>query len=630
MNEKRRKNNDKSRPRRLVKANKVAKSPFSCADFLVTSAIDMKKRKIDQLDIIFITADAYIDHPSFGVALLGRYLEHLGYKVGVIAQPDWKSADDFGKLGSPRLFWGITSGAVDSRLNNYSSMGHKRKDDAYSPGGQIGLRPDKPLLAYGQRARQVCKDVPLIIGGLEASLRRMAHYDYIEDKIKRSVLTDSKADLLVHGMGENAIEQIARRLNDGESIETLTDIPGTAFRMIRNKTAPAGAIEIPSLQAQQENPEEFMKAHLLYQDQANPDGKAVIQDQDGESIVILPPAEPLTTEQMDLIYSFKYTRTAHCDYKEKIPALETIGFSITTHRGCFGGCSFCSLYFHQGKHISGRSEQSILDELDRCVAHPDFKGTVSDIGGPSANMYGMECKCEKECKKPSCIFPKVCKQLDEDTAPILHLMAVVQKWKSQQKRKVNIFVASGVRHDLAARCEKYTQALAKDFIGGHLKVAPEHYCKDVLDLMGKPGFNTFEDFENKFNQANAIAGKQQYLVPYFISSHPGSSPEDALRLCLYLLERNWRVRQVQDFTPVPLTLATAMYVSGLDANCNKIYVAKGRREKQLQMAMLKYHQSGSYELIVQYLRENKSVVRKLGINVEKVLASIRRLSDNNS
>jgi uncharacterized radical SAM protein YgiQ len=573
--------------------------------FLPTTRQEIAQRGWPQADIILITADAYVDHPSFGIAMIGRWLEHLGFRVAILPQPDWRSADAFRLLGRPRLFWGISSGCIDSRLNDYASMGHRRKEDVYSPGGTTGLRPDRPLLVYSARAREAYKNVPVILGGLEASLRRLVHYDYIEDKLKRSVLIDAKADLLVHGMGEYAIAQIARRLANGQNINDFTDIPGTAYKISQNTPIPQNAVRLPSLSAQQTDVSLVMAAQKAYQPEAHPSGRPVVQEQDPGTIVVLPPAEPLNTEELDKLYELPFTRRWHPSYDKQggIPALEPVRFSITTHRGCFGGCSFCSIYFHQGKQIASRSIASILKEAESLRSHPDFHGIISDIGGPTANMYGMSCSRRASCPRTSCIFPSPCKNLKMDYSQLISLMQSILKWQKSSLKKVRTYVASGVRHDLALHSNDYLNLLAAHFISGHLKVAPEHYCANVLSQMGKPSFKVFEEFEKRFNKASARCGKQQYLVPYFVSAHPGSTVDDALKLTEYLISRNWRLRQVQDFVPVPLTLSTAMYVSGLDARGKKIHIPRGRTEKQLQMALLHYHDKRYRKLLNSFLRK---------------------------
>ncbi|MCK4886378.1 MAG: YgiQ family radical SAM protein, partial [Planctomycetes bacterium] len=582
--------------------------------FLPTTKAEMLSCGFKQADVILVTGDAYVDHPSFGVALIGRWLESLGYKVAILAQPGWKSVDDFRSLGRPRLFWAITSGAVDSRLNDYASMGHRRKEDVYSPNGKTGLRPNRPLLVYSARAREAYKDVPIVLGGLEASLRRLAHYDYIEDKLKRSVLIDAKADLLVHGMAETAIAEIADRLNKGQTIDQLIDIPGTCYRLKRDMTIPDNAIELPSLSQQQQDKKFVMEAQNLYQPQAMVGGLPVVQDQAPGKIVVLPPAEPLNTAEMDKLYSLHFERKWHPKYDKTggVPALKPIQFSITSHRGCFGGCNFCAIYFHQGKVISSRSVDSILKEAESFKDHPDFKGTISDIGGPTANMYGMRCTRRHICKRPSCLFPSPCRHLKKDHAEVTAMMQAVRKWQKSSKKKINVFIASGVRHDLALESKQYMELLFSHFVSGQLKIAPEHFDSTVLSLMGKLDFTKFEKFEKYFDKISKKIGKKQYLIPYFISSHPGCSSDDALKLTEYLVSRNWRPRQVQDFTPVALAASTAMYVSGLSPTGKKIHVPRGHSEKTLQLAMMQYYLPENYKRVADWLgRRRPALLSKM-------------------
>jgi uncharacterized radical SAM protein YgiQ len=559
-------------------------------NFLPMTDEEMRRCGWDRPDVILITGDAYVDHPSFGVALIGRLLESEGYRVAILAQPDWRSVEPFKALGKPRLFWGITSGCIDSRLNDYASLGNRRREDVYSPGGQLGLRPDRPILAYSARARQAYPDVPIVLGGLEASLRRLVHYDYIEDKLKRSVLIDAKADLLIFGMAERQIVEIARRLDNGERIDRLTDIPGTAYPVKSNTNQPSDAVRLPSLSRQQADNILVMEAQIEYQKQAHPAGKAVVQEQDPGKIVVMPPDEPIGDEALNRLYELPFMRRWHLKYDTAggVPALRPVQFSITTHRGCFGGCSFCSIYFHQGKDVTSRSIESLVNEADRLRQHPDFRGTIFDIGGPTANMFGMKCDKAKSCNRSSCIYPAICKNMKVDYGSQLKMFEAFLKWKTTGAKKSNVYVASGIRHDLALKSSDYINMLTKHFVGGHLKVAPEHNCPRVLELMGKPGFEVFEEFERRFNEASKRAGKVQYLVPYFISAHPGSTIDDAIGLTDYLVKRKWQPRQVQDFVPVPLTLSTAYFVSGSDAARREIYVARGRGEKRLQAALLHY------------------------------------------
>jgi uncharacterized radical SAM protein YgiQ len=575
--------------------------------FLPMTAEEMQQRGWNRPDIILITGDAYVDHPSFGLALIGRLLESAGYRVAILAQPDWRSVEPFRALGKPRLFWGITSGCIDSRLNGYASLGNRRKQDVYSPGGCLGLRPDRPLLVYSARAREAYPDVPIVLGGLEASLRRLVHYDYIEDKLKRSVLIDAKADLLVYGMAERQIVEIARRLANGESIEKLTDIAGTEYPIKSNTSLPDNPVPLPSLTEQQADKTLAMSSQLEYQRQAHPTGRAVIQEQNPGRIVVLPPAEPIEPDRLDGLYELPFTRCWHPKYDSVggVPALKPVQFSITTHRGCFGGCSFCSIYFHQGKDISSRSIDSLIAEADRLRSHRDFRGTIFDVGGPTANMFGMKCSKAGTCSKPSCLFPGICKNMRVDYGNQLKMFEAFLKWKTTGAKKSNVYVASGIRHDLALQSSDYIDTLTRHFVGGHLKVAPEHYCPLVLEMMGKPAFEVFEQFEARFAEANRKAGKEQYLVPYFISAHPGCNTDDAVRLTDYLVQRQWQPRQVQDFVPVPLTLSTAMFVSGQDAHEKEIYIPRGRGEKRLQAALLQYYQSRNSKLITDCLRSRR-------------------------
>ncbi len=582
--------------------------------FLPTTREEMYGRGWDRADVILVTGDAYVDHPSFGVALVGRWLEKLGYRVAILPQPDWRSVELFRALGPPRLFWGITSGCIDSRLNDYASMGHRRQADVYSPGGATDLRPARPLLTYAARAREAYPQVPIVLGGLEASLRRLVHYDYISDKLMRSVLVDAKADLLVFGMGELATAEVARRLERGESISSMTDIAGTAYLVRRETPIPPETVRLPSLTEQSQNKDLVMAAQNRYGRLACPAGRPVVQDQDPGTVVVMPPARALTTTELDALYDLPFTRREHPQYANAggIAALEPVEFSITTHRGCYGGCSFCSIYFHQGKEITSRSIESLLAEADRLAAGPRFRGTISDIGGPTANMYGTNCTADEACTRASCVFPSPCRNLNLDFGPLLEMMEAFVRWKGggeggksearMASPRRNVYVASGVRHDLALHSREYLDLLVKHFVGGHLKVAPEHYCDQVLRLMGKPSFESFEEFESRFNEACRRAGREFYLVPYFISAHPGCTLEHATKLTEYLVSRAWQPRQVQDFVPVPLTLSTAMYVAGQDTRGRKIHVPGGRREKRLQAALLQYYREPNARLITEYLQ----------------------------
>ncbi|AQQ09705.1 putative radical SAM protein YgiQ [Sedimentisphaera cyanobacteriorum] len=458
-----------------------------------------------------------------------------------------------------------------------------------------------------------------MIGGLEASLRRLTHYDYVEDKIKKSILTDSKADILVHGMGELAVCEIAEKLSAGCTIDQLAGIPGTAYNLRKNSPAPEKFFELPSCRQILSDNKLFMQAHLEYQKRCFPEGEAVVQDQGAGRIAVMPPSRPLSEAEMDRLYSLPFTRETHPDCRKEgeVPALESVKFSITTHRGCFGGCSFCSIYFHQGKEISSRSEGNIIKELEKLSKRKDFKGTIQDIGGPTANMYAMKCRKQKICSRQSCIYPNICKHLDCSCEKLISLMKSVLRWKKAGRGR-NAFVASGVRYDLAVKSDEYMRILCKEFVGGHLKVAPEHFSNNTLKYMGKPRFGLFEKFENKFNEESRKAGKEQYLVPYFISSHPGCTNEDAEKLTEHLVSKNIMPRQVQDFTPSPLSLSTAMFVSGIDKNCNKIFTAKGSSAKKLQFALLRYYEPKHFGIISKHLSRKRKF---------RLLEQIRKKAD---
>jgi len=612
--------------------------------FLPVSREDLHRRGWDQADVILLTGDAYVDHPSFGVALIGRWLEKLGYRVAILAQPDWRSVDVFRSLGAPRLFWGITSGCIDSRLNDYASMGNRRQADVYSPGGATDLRPARPLLTYAARAREAYPQVPIVLGGLEASLRRLVHYDYVSDKLMRSVLADAKADLLVHGMGELAVAEIARRLERGEPIGKMTDIAGTAYMVTRDRPVPPDVVRLPTLTEQTQNKDLVLAAQNQYQRVCSvPErafeetpygvttnaletatGKPVVQDQDPGTMVVMPPARPLTSAELDALYDLPFTRQSHPQYTNAggIAALEPVEFSITTHRGCYGGCSFCSIYFHQGKEVTSRSLGSILAEADKLSQTPRFHGTISDIGGPTANMYGTNCAAEHMCARPSCVFPSPCRNLSLDFGPLVEMMEALVRWKGDSRSKRNVYVASGIRHDLALHSQEYLDLLVKHFVGGHLKVAPEHYCDQVLRLMGKPSFELFEEFESRFDEACRRAGREYYLVPYFISAHPGCTLEHATKLTEYLVSRSWQPRQVQDFVPVPLTASTAMYVAGRDPRGHRIHVPTGRREKRLQAALLQYYREPNARLITECLQSSGH--KDLLKNLQRIWSGNRR------
>jgi uncharacterized radical SAM protein YgiQ len=607
------------------------------APFAPTSRAEMQARGWDYVDVVFVTGDAYVDHPSFAMAILHRVLEAAGFRVAMLSQPDWRSCQPWRQFGRPRLFFGISAGNMDSLINHYTANKKVRNDDAYSPGGRIGLRPDRATLSYCQRAREAFPGVPIIAGGVEASLRRLAHYDYWSDTVRRSILLDSKADLLVYGMGEQAIVGIARRLADGQTVKDLRDLRGVAYALgaresealhkseIRNpKSETNSNTEIPMSQTSEPralgfgnsdlrfvsdfefrisdfvllpcyeqvkaDKLAFVEATRLIHINTNPyNAKTLVQFHERQAIVCNPPALPISEADMDRIYDLPYTRRPHPAYKEPIPAYEMIKDSVTLMRGCFGGCTFCSITAHQGRIIQSRSQQSVLKEVRKMAADPDFKGVISDVGGPTANMYQMRCtrpEVEAKCKRLSCVHPTVCKLLGTDHGPLIELMRRARTEPGIRK----VLVASGIRMDLAQLSPDYLSELAAHHVGGHLKVAPEHTDSHVLDLMKKPRNVNFEGFADQFKQASRAAGKpKQYIVPYYIASHPGSDLGAMIDLAVFLKRNGYRPDQVQDFIPAPFDIATALYWTGIDPFTKKeVYVAKGLRDRKMQRALMQF------------------------------------------
>lgn len=544
---------------------------------------EVQARRWDGCDIILVSGDAYVDHPSFGIAIIARVLEAEGFRVGIIAQPDWRSREGFMTLGRPRLCFGVSSGNIDSMLHHYTANRKLRRDDPYAPGGKHGLRPNRAVIVYCNRLRQAFPGVPLVIGGIEASLRRLAHYDYWDDAVRRSILFDSRADILVHGMGERPMVEIARRLAEGERIGEIREVPGTAVsisgREWEEKKASAEFRELPSYDEVSRDRTAFALAQRLYDVECRPGGRRVVQRHGDRYLMVNPPAEPLTTAEMDRIYGLPFTRRPHPLYREPVPALETVKWSIVSHRGCYGGCSFCTLYYHQGPAIQSRSLNSIVAEAKRLAADPGFKGTITDIGGPTANMYGTGCRQpgkRRNCLRPSCLYPTPCRLLDVDQSASLRVWRAVLKIPEVKR----IYVASGVRHDLALRDERYLAQLVREHTGGHLKVAPEHCVAGVLRLMRKPGVEVFLKFLSRFR---ALSDRKQYLVPYLISSHPGTTYDDMLELRDFLRKHRLRVEQVQDFIPLPLTDSAAMYYTGQEPRSGEpVFVEKTVRGKLRQ------------------------------------------------
>jgi uncharacterized radical SAM protein YgiQ len=551
----------------------------------------MEARGWDAVDIVFVSGDAYIDHYSFAAALLGRVLEHEGFRVAVLAQPDWKSADAWRTFGRPRLFFGISAGNMDSMINHYTANRKVRNDDAYSPGGAIGLRPDRATLPYCQRAREAFPGVPVIAGGVEASLRRLAHYDYWSDTVRPSILLDSKADLLAYGMGEETIVDIARRLREGGTPRDCRDLRGVAFALGASEKAPEGdgVVTLPSFEDVKASKDAFLDmARLAHRETSPFNARTLVQRHGARSVVVTPPRLPVSRERMDHYYGLPYTRRPHPSYEAPIPAFEMIKDSVTIMRGCFGGCTFCSITAHQGRTIQSRSKESVLSELKTMAADPEFKGVVSDIGGPTANMYRMRCTrpdVEAVCRRLSCVHPVVCKLLGTDHGPLVDLMRSARAVPGIRK----VFVASGIRMDLARLSPEYMKELTAHHVSGRLKVAPEHVNADVLERMKKPRHRTFEDFAEKFEATSVAAGKDQQLVPYFIASHPGSDLGAMIELAVFLKRHGYRPDQVQDFIPAPHDLATAMYYTGRDPETGRAMpVAKGMRDRRLQRALLQF------------------------------------------
>jgi uncharacterized radical SAM protein YgiQ len=558
----------------------------------------------EEIDVVIVTGDAYIDHPSFAMAILGRVLEAAGYRVGIVSQPDWHNCEAWREFGRPRLFFGISAGNMDSMINHYTANRKVRNDDAYSPGGEIGRRPDRATLAYCQRAREAYKGVPVIAGGVEASLRRLAHYDYWSDKVRRSILLDSKADLVVFGMGENAIVEIAQRLESGETVKQLRDMRGIAYALGASEKPPENALVLPSYEAVSTDKMEFSEATRMIHHETNPfNARQLVQQHGNQWVVCNPPQHPISQEAMDRIYGLPYTRRQHPSYTKPIPAHQMIKDSVTIMRGCFGGCTFCSITAHQGRIIQSRSKESILREIESMTRDKEFKGVVSDIGGPTANMYQMRCtrpEVEAVCRRQSCVHPKICKLLGVDHQPVIQLMREARAVPGIKK----VLVASGVRMDLARSSPEYIRELTTHHVGGHLKVAPEHVDPGVLDRMRKPANDDFEFFTDQFRDASAEAGKKQYLIPYFIASHPGSDIDAMIELALFLKRNGYKPDQVQDFIPAPMDVATSMYYTGIDPFSKKpVYVSKALKDRKLQRALMQFFKPENYFEVREALRQ---------------------------
>ena len=649
---------------------------FGAAPFLPMSRDEMDLLGWDSCDIIIVTGDAYVDHPSFGMAIIGRLLEAQGFRVGIISQPDWQSKDAFKQLGKPNLFFGVAAGNMDSMINRYTADRKIRSDDAYTPGGKAGSRPDRASLVYSQRCREAYKDVPVVLGGIEASLRRIAHYDYWQDKVRHSLLLDAKADILLYGNAERAVVEIAQRLSRGEDIQTITDIRGTAFmrrdtpegwfeldstridrpgkvdkiinpyvntqdtsacaveqakgpgeesaeqatedgvqvvqllphpRLERDRTV----IRLPSFEKVRSDPVLYAHANRVLHLETNPgNARALVQRHGEKDVWFNPPPIPLTTEEMDYVFGLPYARVPHPAYGDaKIPAYEMIRFSVNIMRGCFGGCTFCSITEHEGRIIQNRSHDSIIREIEEIRDKvPGFTGVISDLGGPTANMYRIACKSpeiEAACRKPSCVYPGICENLNTDHSSLIGLYRKARELPGVKK----VLIASGLRYDLAVESPEYVKELVTHHVGGYLKIAPEHTEQGPLSRMMKPGIGTYDTFKRLFEKYTKEAGKKQYLIPYFIAAHPGTSDEDMMNLALWLKTNDFRADQVQAFYPSPMATATAMYHSGKNPLRKVTYKSdgvasvKGERQRRLHKAFLRYHDPKNWPLLREALKE---------------------------
>ncbi|HYE34335.1 YgiQ family radical SAM protein [Methylocaldum sp.] len=634
---------------------------FGAAPQLPMSRDDMDALGWDSCDVIIVTGDAYVDHPSFGMAIVGRLLEAQGFRVGIIAQPNWTSAADFQKLGKPNLFFGVTGGNMDSMVNRYTSDRRMRSNDAYTPDGTADRRPDRCVAVYSQRCREAFKDVPIILGGIEASLRRIAHYDYWSDTVRRSVLLDAKGDLLVYGNGERQVVEIAHRLAAGESVDELTEIRGTAF--VCRQTPPgwteldSTSVDTPGMPAFEQNPydeeptgcakestdgksgaivrltrrrvpadrtvirlpayetvkaDSVLYAHasrVLHQETNPGNARALVQRHGNRDVWVNPPPIPLSTKEMDGVYGLPYSRVPHQSYgTSKIPAFEMIQHSVTIMRGCFGGCTFCSITEHEGRIIQSRSEDSIIREIETIRdTSPAFTGVISDIGGPTANMYRLACKdkaIEATCRRPSCVYPGICKNLNTDHTALIRLYRRARALPGIKK----ILIASGLRYDLAVTSPEYVKELAAHHVGGYLKIAPEHTESGPLSKMLKPGIGTYDQFKALFDKYSKEAGKEQYLIPYFIAAHPGTTDEDMLNLALWLKRNGFRADQVQAFLPSPMATATAMYHSGknplhrVTRTSETVFIPKKLKQRRLHKAFLRYHDPNNWPMLREALK----------------------------
>ncbi len=576
-------------------------------EFLPITMEELKKKKIDQLDFIIVTGDAYVDHPSFGTSVISRVLEREGFTVGIIPQPDWNSAEDFKRLGRPRLAFLINSGNIDSMVNHYTAAKRTRSEDLFSPGGESGHRPDRAVIVYCNRVREAFKDVPIIIGGIEASLRRFAHYDYWDNKVRRSILLDSRADLLIYGMGEKPIVETANLLKYGMSVQNLTNVRGTAY-VSNNLDSIKDFVEVPSLEevsTDKKSYAESFKLESMEQDSIN--GKTIVQKHKDKYLVQNPPQIPLTQAEMDAVYDLPYTRACHPLYEAKggVPAINEVRFSITSHRGCFGGCAFCAITLHQGRTIQNRSQASIIKEAELLTKDKDFKGYIHDVGGPTANFRHRSCKIQETkgvCKTEQCLFPKPCKNLIVDHSEYLSLLRKLRTIPGVKK----VFIRSGIRYDylIYDLNTEFFEELCEHHISGQLKVAPEHISKKVLLQMRKPGREVYDKFAKKYFDINKTLNKKQFLVPYLMSSHPGSDLSAAVELAQYIKEMGYTPEQVQDFYPTPGSLSTTMYYSGINPfTGEKVYIPDTQKEKNMQRALLQFDKPENYRTVREALEK---------------------------
>ncbi|MCL2089350.1 MAG: YgiQ family radical SAM protein [Oscillospiraceae bacterium] len=577
--------------------------------FLPVCSQDMIERGIERLDFVLVTGDAYVDHPSFAHAVISRVLESKGYTVGIIAQPNWRSCDGFKILGRPRLGFLVSAGNLDSMVAHYTASKKIRSNDYYSPGGQAGKRPNRAVIAYCNRIREAYgKTVPIIIGGIEASLRRFAHYDYWDDRVRRSILIDSGADILVYGMGERQICEIAELLHSGVDMPSIKSVRGTVYIEDDQTSLPKEAIITHSFEEVSEDKRKYAESFKeQYDEQDHVTGRAVVQKCREKYVVQNTPADPLTTAELDRVYALAYERDYHPVYRESggIPAIDEVKFSITSSRGCFGGCNFCALTFHQGRVVTARSHKSVINEATGFTYHPDFKGYIHDVGGPTANFRLPSCsKQAKEgfCRDRQCLFPQICRSVEVTHADYLALLKKLREIPRVKK----VFIRSGIRFDylLKDKNEDFFKELCQHHISGQLKIAPEHISENVLQYMGKPGGGLFGRFKDRFDQYNSSIGKKQYIVPYLMSSHPGSTLHDAIELAEYLRDNRYNPEQVQDFYPTPGTISTCMYYTEIDPRTMKrVYVPKTYKERQLQRALLQYKNPKNRSLVLEALKK---------------------------